>query len=252
MGVFLILWGLNTDAPASDLNHGKKPKAGNILMTNVKSLNYEDIADDEIKLRMVVDRVTTSSGEYYDAQFHAEGKPLEDVEIVRIKTPKGKNMVLRNPVGLSYMEIEAYNMSIGDFQKKFPEGKYQISLSPRKYGDVTYDMAYDFPTTPVVTSPADNATDVSLAPTFEWESLADDDVDGLLLILLTQDFSENTLELIRYLPKETTSFSVPEGFLEADTEYELNVVAYKAFGENAYMTGVRYISFTTASAPLAE
>jgi hypothetical protein len=113
-------------------------------------------------------------------------------------------------------------------------------------------MAYDFPTTPVVTSPADNATDVSLAPTFEWESLADDDVDGLLLILLTQDFSENTLELIRYLPKETTSFSVPEGFLEADTEYELNVVAYKAFGENAYMTGVRYISFTTASAPLAE
>ncbi len=249
MGVFLILWGLNTDAPASDLNHGKKPKAGNILMTNVKSLNYEDIADDEIKLRMVVDRVTTSSGEYYDAQFHAEGKPLEDVEIVRIKTPKGKNMVLRNPVGLSYMEIEAYNMSIGDFQKKFPEGKYQISLSPRKYGDVTYDMAYDFPPTPVVISPVADATDVSLAPTFEWESLADDDVNGFLLILTTQDSAENSLELIRFLPKETTSFSIPEGFLEADTEYELDVAARKTFGEDAFITSVRCIFFTTASAP---
>jgi hypothetical protein len=233
------------------MNNGKKPKIGNILLANAKSVNYEDVEEDEIKLRMVVDKVTTSSGEYYDAQFHAEGKPLENVKMVRIKTPKSKNIIVKNPVGLSYVEIEAYNMSIGNFQKKFPEGKYQMSLSPKKYGDATtFDMTYDFPPTPVVTSPASDATDVSLTPTFEWESLADDDINGFLLILTTQDSSENSLELIRFLPKETTSFSVPEGFLEAGTKYELDVAARKTFGENAFMTSVRCIFFTTASAPL--
>lgn len=250
MGIFLMLWGLNTAAFASDLNHSKRPKVGNVLTANAGLKNYEDSVGDEIKLRMVVDKVTTSSGESYDAQFHAEGKPLENVKVVRVKTPKGKNMVLKNPLGLSYMEIEAYDMSIGDFQKKFPEGKYQISLSPKKYGNSTFDMAYDFPPTPVVTNPAAGATDVSLTPTFEWESLADDDINGFLLILTTQDSAENSLELIMFLPKETTSFSVPEGFLEADTEYELDVVARKTFGENAYITSVRCIFFTTASAPL--
>jgi len=253
MGIFLMTWGLSTDVFASDLNHSKRFKIGNILLANASPQNYEDSVDEEIKIGMLVDKVATPSGEFYDVQFYAEGEPLENVKTIRIKTPESKNILLKNPVGLSYLEVEAYNMGIDDLKKRFPEGKYQVSLSSRKYRKATtFDMEYDFPAAPVVTSPTSGATDVSLSPTFEWESMADDDIDGLLLILLTEDFSENYIELIRYLPKETTSFSISEGLLEANTEYELDVVAYKAFGENAYMTGVRYISFTTSSATLPE
>jgi len=253
MGIFLMTWGLSTDVFASDLNHSKRFKIGNILLANASPQNYEDSVDEEIKIGMLVDKVATPSGEFYDVQFYAEGEPLENVKMIQIKTPKSKNIILKNPVGLSYVEIEAYNMSIGDFQKKFPEGEYQMGLSPKKYGNATiFDMAYDFPPTPVVVSPAADATDVSLTPTFEWESLADDDITGFLLILSTQDVSENNLELIRFLPKETTSFSVPEGFLEAGTKYELDVAARKTFGENAFITSVRCIFFTTATVPLQE
>ncbi len=253
MGFLLLLWGLSTVAPASDLDHNKRPKVGNILMANAKLQNYEDSVGDEIEIGMLVDKVSTPFGESYDVQFYAEGEPLENVKTVRIKTPNSKNIILKNPVGLSYLEIEAYNMSFNSLKKRFPEGKYQVNLLPRKYGNATtFDLEYDFPPIPVVTSPTSGATEVSLSPTFEWESMADDDIDGLLLILLTENFSENYIELIRFLPKETNSFSISEGFLEAGTEYELDVVAYKAFGENAYMTGVHYIPFTTASAPLPE
>ena len=146
MGIFLMTWGLSTDVFASDLNHSKRFKIGNILLANASPQNYEDSVDEEIKIGMLVDKVATPSGEFYDVQFYAEGEPLENVKTIRIKTPESKNILLKNPVGLSYLEVEAYNMGIDDLEKRFPEGKYQVNLSPRKYGKATtFDMEYDFP-----------------------------------------------------------------------------------------------------------
>ena len=77
MGIFLMLWGLNTATFASDLNHGKRPNIGNVFLTaNAGLKNYEDSVGDEIEVGMVVDKVTTSSGESYDAQFYAEGETI--------------------------------------------------------------------------------------------------------------------------------------------------------------------------------
>ena len=59
MGIFLMTWGLSTAAFASDLNHGKRPNIGNILMSNAVLKNYEDSVGDVIEVGMLVDKVTT-------------------------------------------------------------------------------------------------------------------------------------------------------------------------------------------------
>ena len=246
MGVFLVMWGLNADVMASGKTHGKKVKIGDILRANVKAQDDQD-SEDDIEIGMEVDKIESSSDEFYDIdiQFYLEGDTLKDAKKVQIKIPTGKKIELKNTVGLNSLDFEAYDLDGEDFEERFPEGKYKITLVPKKIGGATFDVTYDFPPTPVVTSPEADAADVPLTLTVEWESLADEDIDGLLLILETNDDSDDSFELVKFLSADTTSFSIPEGLLQSDTEYELDVVSYKAFDENAYITGVRYLNFTT-------
>ena len=244
MGVFLVMWGLSADVMASGKNHGKKVKIGDILRSNVKAQDDQD-SEDDIEIGMQVDKIESSSDEFYDIQFYLEGDTLKDAKKVQIKIPTGKKIELKNTVGLNSLDFEAFDLDSVDLEERFPEGKYNITLVPKKFGGATFDVIYDFPPTPVVTSPEADAADVPLALTVEWESLADEDIDGLLLILETNDNSADGFELVKLLTADATSFSIPEGLLQSDTEYELDVVAYKAFDGNAYLTGVRYINFKT-------
>lgn len=244
MGVFLVMWGLSADVMASGKTHGKKVKIGDILRANVKAQDEQD-SEDDIEIGMQVDKIESSSDEFYDIQFYLEGDTLKDAKKVQIKIPTGKKIELKNTVGLNSLDFEAFDLDNVELEERFPEGEYNITLVPKKIGGATFDVAYDFPPTPVVTSPEADAADVPLTLTIEWESLADEDIDGLLLILETNDDSDDSFELVKFLSTDTASFSIPEGLLQSDTEYELDVVAYKAFDENAYITGVRYINFTT-------
>ena len=244
MGVFLVMWGLSADVMASGKTHGKKVKIGDILRANVKAQDEQD-SEDDIEIGMQVDKIESSSDEFYDIQFYLEGDTLKDAKKVQIKIPTGKKIELKNTVGLNSLDFEAFDLDNVELEERFPEGKYNITLVPKKIGGATFNVAYDFPPTPVVTSPEADAADVSLTLTIEWESLADEDIDGLLLILETNDDSDDSFELVKFLAADTASFSIPEGLLQSDTEYELDVVAYKSFDENAYITGVRYINFTT-------
>lgn len=244
MGVFLVMWGLSADVTASGKNHGKKVKIGDILRANVKAQDNQD-SEDDIEIGIQVDKFESSSDEFYDIQFYLEGDTLKNAKKVQIKIPTGKKIELKNTVGLNSLDFEAFDLDNVELEERFPEGEYNITLIPKKIGGATFDVIYDFPPTPVVTSPEADATDVPLTLTVEWESLADEDIDGFLLVLETNDDSADGFELVKLLTADATSFSIPEGLLQSDTEYVLEVVAYKAFDENAYLTGVRYINFTT-------
>ena len=166
MGVFLVMWGLSADVMASGKNHGKKVKIGDILRSNVKAQDDQD-SEDDIEIGMQVDKIESSSDEFYDIQFYLEGDTLKDAKKVQIKIPTGKKIELKNTVGLNSLVLE------------------------------------------------------------------------------TNDNSTDGFELVKLLTADATSFSIPEGLLQSDTEYELDVMAYKAFDENAYLTSVRYINFKT-------
>ncbi|MDO8141282.1 MAG: hypothetical protein Q6358_07250 [Candidatus Brocadiales bacterium] len=244
MGVFLVMWSLSADVMASGKNHGKKVKIGDILRANVKAQDDQD-SEDGIEIGMQVNKIESSSDEFHDIEFYLEGNALKDAKKVQIKMPTGKQIELKNTVGLNSLDFEAVDLDIEELEERFPEGGYNITLVPKKFGSAAFDMTYDFPPTPVVTNPEADATSVPLALTVEWESLADKDIDGLLLVLDTNDNSADGVELVKLLSTDATSFSIPEGLLPSDTEYELEVVAYKAFDENAYITGIRYINFKT-------
>ena len=189
------------------------------------TLNSNIMAQDEIEMDIEIWKSAFSHGVYYGIEFELNGNGVKNARWVLINLPNGKKMWLRNTIGLNEICLEAWDMSYEEFNNRFPEGKYRIILFPKQYGKLIVNMTHDFPQTPVITYPADGATDVPLTLTIEWEPLSD--IDGLWL-----EFGGEGLEAEVDLPIDTTSFTFPAGMLQPNTQYELCLNAERTDGRD--------------------
>ena len=101
-------------------------------------------------------------------------------------------------------------------------------------------MTHDFPQTPIITYPADGATDVPLTPTIEWEPLSN--IGGLYL-----DIQGEGLEFDVDLPTDTTSFTFVIGVLRPNTQYELHLEAEISDGIDNDLGSSQTIYFNTGA-----
>ena len=165
---------------------------------------------------------------------------MDNIKKVQIKAPGGKTSILKNGLGFGDSEF-SYNSDNDVLQSKFPEGRYLITFSPQKYGDIKINITYDFPSTPLITYPEDGATNVPLNFTIEWELL--DDIDRLRLNVEGHDNDEIDFE--KELSIDATSFTLPEGLLLPNRQYQIELKAFKD-GENVSIS-TRSIFFTTGT-----
>mgnify|MGYP001615046561 FL=1 len=231
---FLVVWCLNTDVMASKHRH---------LLGNAK-LKSNSGFDNDIEVN--VEKLEESNNVEYSIVFVFDGG-LENVKKVQIKAPNSKSSLLKNSLGFDKLWFSRGSLTYEDLINKFPEGKYSIKFSPSKFGSISFNLTYDIPSTPVITYPKDGATDVPLSFTITWESMSD--VDGLQLGI-GGDGAYPWLEVD--LATGDTSFSVPDGLLQPNTQYEIDLTAYKNSDENtdtfnSEMRSRRIISFTTGS-----
>lgn len=225
---FLVVWCLNTDVMASKHRH---------LRENAKAKSN---SSSDIEVYVQVEKDTEPGSEDGIIIFGFEEDTLKNIKQVRIKAPGGKTSILKNGLGFGDSEF-LYESDYEDLQNKFPEGRYLITFSPKKYGDITINITYDLPSTPVITYPEDGAANVPLNFTIEWELL--DDIDGLRLIIEGEEGDDMDFE--KELSIDATSFTLPEGILQPNSQYQIQLLAFKD-GEHVSMS-TRSIYFTTGS-----
>jgi len=206
-------------------------------------LNTNILAQDEIWMQINMVKEVYSHGEYYGIEFEISGDTMKNVKRVLIKVPNGKRMPLKNVLGLNEVDLNAWGMSYEEFKNRFPEGEYSIVLFPRQYGSMKVNMTHDFPPTPVITYPADGATNVPLDLTIMWEALSG--IVSLNLDIEAAVEGKPTLENfgIDDLPVDATSFILPSSLLKPNTQYMLSLCS----GANTSLCSARNIYFTTGA-----
>ena len=239
--VFLVALGMNPEIMASCYKH-------NWEKANLRhSMSVKKAAeDDTISVFMYAGKMVQYSEEddqvyeEYDIVFMLDGDKLRDVKKIQIKNPNNKKLILKNTFGFNILELKADFMSSENFQSKFPVGDYSITFFPSKFGNETISLSYDFPSTPVITYPGNNATNVPLSFTVEWEPF--NDIDELSLYIMDDNSEDEDKVYELDLTVDSESVSIPDGVLQSNTQYHIALEAYR----DNYFTS-RFIHFTTGS-----
>ena len=201
------------------------------LMTTAK-------AQDEIQERITMYKNISSQGDSFGIDFQLWGENLKKVSKFSILVPNRKKIQFSNHLNFNNFLFSSDSLDFTQFNRQFPEGKYEFDFSPRKYGRFAVNMIYNFPN-PLITYPSDGATGVPLNLTFQWDPLEN---IGNLTITIKSASSELTNDL----PTNATSFT-PSGGLDPNTQYDVSLRAEAIdFGGNRLVTTLT-ISFTTGA-----
>jgi hypothetical protein len=201
-------------------------------------------AQDDLTISLIIRKDVSSSGEVYKVNFDLEGDVLKNARKVYLTVPRGRNMMIRNRLNLNKITLESVNTSYEDFIKSFPEGTYHFYLFPRPLKNSrNVLMSHDFPNIPVLTYPADGASNVPLTPVIEWEQFNSADVDYLFLEI-TGGGLKYQIELL----SNTTTVALPIGLLKPVTQYTLSLGAKTTTdNQGSYRESARVITFTTGT-----
>ena len=181
-------------------------------------LNTPIIAQNEIEIDYCgigMFKNTFSNGVYYGFYIEIGGNAMKNTRGVLINNPNGKKMGLKNTFGLTDFSFETSNMSYEEFENMFPEGEYSIILLPQRWS-MSVNKTHAFPQTPIITYPPDGAAAVPLNPTITWEPLGD-------IHYLNLEIVGGGLEAWIGLPTDTTSFTIPSGLLQPNTQYRIQL-----------------------------
>ena len=206
-------------------------------------LNTELVAKEEIKWGIDHYKYVYPTKEEYAIEFQLATEDTKKLQKALLRLPTGKTMVLKNKFNFNdfAINLKADGLSKEEFVRKYPEGKYQIILYPKQYGNLQVGVIHDFPPTPDITSPQDNDTDVSLTPEIKWSSLSG--IDGLILYIKAEGLEEEKFEL----STGDTSLDFLDSPLQSGTEYELRLETKDTDGNGNDMITSRVIHFTTVS-----
>ena len=214
----------------------------------------EDDEDDIVMEEFYIQKYVESDEELYNFEFDINGLMLKDVKKVTLKAPNGKKaeFKIKDKLGLNSLQSEADDYtSYEDFKKSFPEGKYTFEFLPKKFGNLIVYMSHDFPPVPEITYPEDGAADMPLSFIIEWESL-NEEVDNLRLHIDNDDAIDSDLSFDISVTGDT-SFSIPSGLLRPNTEYRIELSAFRYAkvsnvpDENGRVRTTKRINFTTGS-----
>ncbi|MGD0917066.1 MAG: Ig-like domain-containing protein [Thermodesulfobacteriota bacterium] len=208
-----------------------------LIFVMILGLRATVMAQDEIQARITMYKYVSSTGESYSIKFEIFGQELKNVNKVSINVPSRRRLLVHNNLEFDGIQFSKDSMSYAEFRKRFPEGEYEINLTPRRYGRFKMGMAYNFPN-PVITSPADGATDVPLNPTIRWEPLNNVNSLSLKAISANHTFSTD-------LPVDATSFTAGYDYLEPNTQYDLSLEATTIDFKGNALVSTYTISFTT-------
>jgi len=143
--------------------------------------------------------------------------------------------------------------SLEDLKARFPEGQYHVRAisfdGTRLTGSATF--THDVPAPPTVTSPREGAVVSTTGLLIEWQDVTEA-VDGRPVTITGYEvivtnvehtdphgFSQPIFDV--HLPADRNNLAVPVEFLEPGTEYELEVLALEASGNQT----ITVSSFTT-------
>lgn len=166
-----------------------------------------------------------------------------------------------DPLGINQLFFESREppndeYSIDQLKADFPEGEYRISgvdfEGTRRVG--TARLTHAIPAPPTIVAPevvSEDEADANVLPTtgltVRWEPVAET-VDGAQMeivgyeVIVTKVDHDAADSLSRpeydvHLPPATTDLAVPDGFLEAGTLYELEVLAIEESGNQTITLG---------------
>ena len=155
------------------------------------------------------------------------------------------------------VEPENKDTPIRKMLRKLPEGRYRIAGTAQENGTRvgrtagTALLTHDIPAGPRLVSPAVGETVPTRGVVADWEPVSRTITGKPVRIIAYQLIIEKDVEphrhmigkfgLSMYLPRSVTSIDVPDGFLEARTAYNWEVLAIERSGNQTLSSG----SFTT-------
>jgi hypothetical protein len=156
---------------------------------------------------------------------------------VTVRSPDGRRVVVERSapdprIGQSVLEFRSSQHGLDQIKRMFPPGEYRWTGRTADGRGVagTTRVSYSLPVAPRITAPADESAGVPTdGVTIEWspvpraESIfveVENDVDG-------------GREFLVQIEGTATSMSLPDGFLEAGTEYAVELKAVAANGNQA-------------------
>ena len=210
-----------------------------LVLLMISGMKTGVMAQDQVLMSVNMFKDVSSKGETYGIRFDLSDDALKKVSRVYIKGPRGARIWVNNTLNLNDMVLSAVNLSLDEFNRWFPEGKYMITLTPAAFGNLTVQMTHNFPSTPAVLYPLEGSKDVPTNPVITWTPVTG--IIGLRLQLKDDaDFVYTT-----GLPINATSFAVPANVLKPDTRYELSLTAKVADLSGNGLNTTMIISFTT-------
>ena len=161
------------------------------------------------------------------------------------------------------VEPENVEVSIEDVLAHLPEGQYLIEGKGMEAGENTgwtsgtALLTHDIPAGPELLTPPEDAVVPLTGVTMSWEEVTETiDGDPVTIIayqLIVEKDEESGPNMIgkfglsMYLPPDVTSITLPDGFLEAETEYEWEVLAIEESGNQTRVIRNRIIASGNSS-----
>jgi hypothetical protein len=133
--------------------------------------------------------------------------------------------------GQERLEYRSSEHTLGDLEQIYPPGEYVWSgrTADGHHIEGTTTVSYKLPSAPAIIAPADEATDV---PTddivVEWNPISD-----AQWIFVEIEAQGDARELLIRLEGSATSLALPGDYLEERTEYEVELKAVHANGNQA-------------------
>ncbi|MCX5896445.1 MAG: hypothetical protein NTZ51_11540 [Proteobacteria bacterium] len=193
-------------------------------------------ADINITTRKDVSLDTTLYSVVFDLQ-----SILRNIKRASITMPNGRTVIVKISPKINKVNLEASSLTEQELVKYYPEGAYNIILFPLQLQSTRkVFVTHIFPPTPENISPSYGETAVSLTPEVKWDKL--NNIDSIFLELTGGNLTFNI-----ELPANATSFNIPGGVLQPDTEYSLVVGVKVSEGKGDTRASARVIKFTTAN-----
>ena len=161
-----------------------------------------------------------------DAEVTIDVESDEAIGSLNIRAPDGHTVATvrsRDDLGLAEIELESAEPSVDEVQRAYPEGRYRFSghsvdgVRLRGRIELTHDVvaAPDF----FNFSPCNKEVDPKAAVTIVWNTVIG--AEGGYEIIIEQDDTGANLRITQN--PDRNSFVIPDGFLAADLEYEIEM-----------------------------
>lgn len=155
------------------------------------------------------------------------GEKLKSLEVTSPSGKKILNLKSRDGqrLGVGKLTVETPEPALAEVKAAYPAGVYQFRGETMDEKDLSgqITLSHDLLLAPMIQSPLNKATNVPTTITAAWTAVAG--ASGYFI-----EIDDGTAVLKADLPATSTTFIVPPGWLQPDTDYVLGVAVISANG----------------------